>query len=94
VGRFFNQTFQVPMLAQEVLSISRWTSRHMSAEGLRAWGEPGRQRSLQVRQTKAADKAETIRAYKQEHQDMSNRALARELKVSHFTVNEALKNKN
>jgi hypothetical protein len=32
-----------------VRSISKWTARHMTADGLREWGEPGRQKSLQVR---------------------------------------------
>jgi hypothetical protein len=36
-----NNSFRVPMLGKEVLciarSISRWTARHLSAEGLREW---------------------------------------------------------
>jgi hypothetical protein len=56
-----NVSFRVPMPDKEVLciarSISEWTARHMNAEGLREWGDPGRQKSLQVRQAKAEGKA-------------------------------------
>jgi hypothetical protein len=94
-GMNINQTFRVPMLAQEVRSIarsiSRWTSRHMSAEGLRAWGEPGRQRSLQVRQTKAADKAEAIRVYKTANPDASVRQMAAIFECSVGSINKYLK---
>jgi hypothetical protein len=90
-----NLSFRIPILDKEVLciarSIGKWTARHMDVAGLREWGDPGRQKSIQVRQAKAADRAEDIKAYKQEHPNMSNRAIARDFKVSHFTVNEVLK---
>jgi hypothetical protein len=57
-----NAGFTVPMMDQEVKciarSVSRWTSRHMSAEGLREWGAGRRERSIEVRQTKSQAKAE------------------------------------
>jgi transposase len=72
-------------------SVTKWVIRRMSDEGFQSWGDRRRQRSADVRHAKAEERAEQIRTYKQEHPNMSNRAIAKELKVSHFTVNEALK---
>jgi hypothetical protein len=42
-----------------------------------------------VRYAKAKSRAGQIRDYKKEHPDMSNRAIAKALGISHFTVNQA-----
>jgi hypothetical protein len=45
-GMNVNNSFRIPMLDREVLciarSISRWTARHIDAQGLREWGDPRR----------------------------------------------------
>jgi hypothetical protein len=48
------------MLDKEVLCIAR----HMDAQGLKEWGEVGRQKSLAERQRRASERAEEIKAYK------------------------------
>jgi predicted HTH transcriptional regulator len=45
----------------------------------------------QARQTKAASRAAEIRAYKQEHPELSNRAIAKVLGCGRKTVDRALK---
>lgn len=80
-----NNSFTVPMQPAEVKgiarSIAKWTSRHMDAAGLKAWGQPGREKSIIVRKAKAAGRAEEIRAFKAEHPDMSNRMMAKVLDI-------------
>ncbi|GHU09370.1 hypothetical protein FACS1894151_06990 [Spirochaetia bacterium] len=44
-----------------------------------------------VRHAKAKSRAEQIRAYKREHPNMSNRAIAKALGISHFTVNKTVR---
>jgi hypothetical protein len=93
-----NNSFRIPMLDKEVLciarSISKWTVRHMDAQGLKEWGEVGRQKSLAERQRRAAGRAEEIRAYKAAHPDMSNRATAKTLGCALDTVNRACRKVN
>jgi hypothetical protein len=85
-----NVSFRIPMLDKEVLSISRsiskWTARHMTAEGLREWGEPRRQMSLEVRQAKAASRTRDIIIYYDSHPGISRRELAGIFEVSEKTI--------
>jgi hypothetical protein len=97
-GKYNESRFQYPLPVSEVKatarSITKWVMRRMDDEGFRAWGDRRRQRSADVRHIKAEERADQIGAYKADHLDMSNRAIAKELKVSHFTVNEALRNQD
>ena len=90
-----NNTFSIPMLEREVRcisrSISRWTSRYMTAQGLRAWGDLRRKRSIKVRHDKGQARVIEIRGFKAEHPAMSNRQVAKEIGVSEYTVRKALK---
>jgi hypothetical protein len=90
-----NNSFRIPMLDKEVLciarSISRWTARHMDAGGLREWGEPRRQKSLQVRRDKAATRAEEVRAYKVAHPKATVREMAMVFDCATGSVSKYLK---
>ena len=61
-----NGDFTVPMLGKEVQcivrSITKWTARHMTPEGMRAWGEPGRRKSIIVRHDKSMERAVETKA--------------------------------
>jgi hypothetical protein len=85
-----NLSFRIPMLDKEVLciarSISKWTARHMDSGGLREWGETRRQKSLQVRQGKAVNRAVEIRVYYDSHPDITRRELAARFDVSEKTI--------
>jgi predicted HTH transcriptional regulator len=78
------------MLAKEVQSIARsitkWTSRHMSADGLREWHQEQNKKSVKVRRVKARDKAEEIRAYYDSHPDVTREELSVIFDVSDFTL--------
>jgi hypothetical protein len=85
-----NNSFRIPMLDKEVLciarSISKWTARHMDSGGLRDWGEPRRQKSIQVRRDKAADRAVEIRVYYDSNPDITRKELAGMFNVSEKTI--------
>jgi hypothetical protein len=51
----------------------------MDATGLRAWGQPGREKSVQTRQAKTASWAEEIRAYKAKHPEATIREIVKVL---------------
>jgi hypothetical protein len=91
----YNAGFNTPMLPAEVKgiarSISKWTARHMDAEGLRQWGEAGRKKSLIVRRTKAQARADEIRVFKAGHPDMSNRLIAKVFNCDEKSVRNAIK---
>jgi DNA invertase Pin-like site-specific DNA recombinase len=83
------------MLDKEVLciarSISRWTARHIDAQGFREWQQGKNKLSVKARQAKAASRNEDIKAYAKDHPEMSNRKIAIMFGVHHQTVNNALK---
>jgi hypothetical protein len=85
-----NNSFSVPMTDREVRciarSISKWTSRHMTAQGMRDWGERNRKRSLDARQAKGRSRAEEIRAYYGSHPDITRKGLALMFDVSEKTI--------
>jgi hypothetical protein len=85
-----NAGFHTPMIDREVLcivrSITRWTSRHMTAEGMSAWGEAGRCKSIITRQAKAADKAAEIRTFYDSRPDVTRDELSLIFGVSDFTI--------
>lgn len=90
-----NTDFLVPMLEQEVKcivrSISKWTVRHMTAAGFSHIQKERNIRSQVVRQNKADERAEAIKAFKVEHPDMSNRMIAQVFEVSEYTIRQSLK---
>jgi hypothetical protein len=75
-----NLSFNTPMSDKEVRcitkSITKWTSRHISREGRNAWGERNRDRSLKIRQKKAAIRAGEVRAYKRDNPQSTVREMA------------------
>jgi DNA invertase Pin-like site-specific DNA recombinase len=83
------------MLAKEVQSIARsitkWTSRHMSADGLREWHQKQNKKSVKVRRAKANNKADEIKAFKTDHAELSNRKIAAALGIPESTVRRLLK---
>ncbi|MDR0638136.1 MAG: primase C-terminal domain-containing protein [Spirochaetaceae bacterium] len=62
-----NSGFHIPMLDKEVhciaKSITKWTSRHMMAEGLKGWRRKQNRKSVKVRRKKAAERTAEIKAY-------------------------------
>jgi hypothetical protein len=90
-----NRSFGVPMLDKEVLcisrSISKWTARHITAEGFSEWQRDKNRKSVKVRRAKADSRAEEIRAYKAMHSDLSNRAIAKALGYGRDMVDRALR---
>jgi hypothetical protein len=87
--------FPTPLPRTEVKStarsVARWTIDTMSKAGFKAWGDGRRKKSIYVRQSKAAERAAAIRAFKAEHPDMSNRMIAKVFDVSEYTIRCALK---
>jgi hypothetical protein len=85
-----NNSFSIPMMDREVhciaRSISRWTSRHMTAQGRWDWGERNRRRSLTVRQGKAARRSVEIKTYYDSHPGVSRKELALIFDVSEKTI--------
>jgi hypothetical protein len=85
-----NTSFNTPMMDREVhciaRSITRWTSRHMTAEGMSAWGVVGRRKSLITRQAAAGKKATEIRTFYDSHPDITREELARIFDVSQSTI--------
>ncbi|MDR2785120.1 MAG: replication initiation protein [Treponema sp.] len=85
-----NAAFHTPMIDREVhciaRSITRWTSRHMTAEGMSAWGESGRCKSITTRQAKAAGRAEEIRAFYDSRPDVTREQLALIFDMSPSTI--------
>jgi hypothetical protein len=71
-------------------SVARWTIDTMSKAGFQAWGDGRRTKSIYVRQSKAAERAAAIRAFKAEHPDMSNRMIAKVLDIPWSTVQRIL----
>jgi hypothetical protein len=90
-----NGAFPAPLPYSEVKtigrSVGRWTWHHMSPEGFSEWGDRRRKKSITVRQSKSQKRAEEIRAYKQAHPEMSNRGIAKVFRVTHYTVNQAIR---
>ena len=93
-----NEAFPVPLPYPEVKatgkSVGRWTWRNMSPEGFIEWcsrrGKAGNIKSVAVRQTKSAERADEIRAYKLVHPEMSNVKIALVFGVDEKTVRRAL----
>lgn len=87
--------FEYPLPGSEVRSIAKsvasWTWRRMSLQGFRAWADGRRQKSIEVRQGKAAETARMVREYKATHPEASNRAIARELALDEKTVRNAFR---
>jgi DNA-binding CsgD family transcriptional regulator len=87
-----NAGFHTPMIDREVLciarSITRWTSRHMTAEGMSAWGEAGRCKSIITRQAKAAGMAAEIRTFYDSRPDVTREELALIFDVSPSTIKD------
>jgi hypothetical protein len=85
-----NVDFIVPMLAKEVQcivrSIAKWTARHMTPEGMRAWGEPGRRKSLITRQKKAEKRDTEIKTYYDSHPDITREELAHTFDVGETSI--------
>jgi len=85
-----NLGFHTPMIDREVLciarSIAKWTARHMTAEGMSAWGEAGRAKSLRVRQAKAAGRAGEVRVFAESAPNMTRADLALFFGVSGSTI--------
>lgn len=89
------QNFPTPLPYAEVKatgkSIGRWTWENMDEAGFRAWGDNRRKASIRVRKAGAFEKAQSIKLYRETHPEASNRAIARVLGVSEFTVRQALR---
>jgi hypothetical protein len=89
-AKYNGERFPVPLPRAEVKalgkSVGKWTYRNMSAEGFKAWGDGRRMKSIITRKSKAADRAEAIRAFKAGHPDMSNRMIAQVLGIPETTV--------
>ncbi|MDR1031358.1 MAG: primase C-terminal domain-containing protein, partial [Treponema sp.] len=94
-GQYNEKRFEYPLPVSEVKatarSVTKWVIKRMDDEGFQAWGDRRRQRSADVRHAKAEERAEQIQAYKQGHPELSNRAIAREMGCSEFTVRKALR---
>jgi hypothetical protein len=90
-----NNSFSIPMLDNEVRciarSISKWTSRHMTAQGMREWHQAQNRKSVKVRGKKSRDRAGEIRAYLREHPEATRAAIGEYFEVSAKTVTRALK---
>jgi hypothetical protein len=90
-----NVQFQIPMIDKEVLciarSVSRWTARHMSAEGLREWHREQNRKSVKVRRDRADRKADVIRSFIADHIGMSSRKVAAALGIPESTVRRLVK---
>lgn len=91
-----NAEFPVPLPYTEVKatgkSVGKWTYRHMSPEGFKAWADNRRKKSIIVRKAKRMDRTEDIKKYKMEHPEASNRAIAKVFDVSEITIRRAIPN--
>jgi hypothetical protein len=98
-GKYNERRFEYPLPLSEVRatarSVTKWVIRRMNTEGFLDWchrrARFGNQRSQEVRTPKAEERAEQIRAFKAAHLELSNRAIARVLGCSEFTVRKALR---
>ncbi|MDR2784640.1 MAG: replication initiation protein [Treponema sp.] len=90
-----NLSFKIPMIDKEVLciarSISKWTARHMTAEGLREWHREQGRKSGKVRQIKADSKTKMIMDFIADHVGLSNRKVAAALGMPESTIRLHLK---
>jgi hypothetical protein len=99
-GQYNEKRFEYPLPLGEVKatarSVTKWVIKRMSDEGFLDWchrrARYGNKKSQEVRTPKAEERAEAIRAYQQEHPELSNRAIANELGYGRNMVDRALKN--
>jgi hypothetical protein len=97
-GHYNESRFHYPLPLSEVRatarSVTKWVIRRMDDEGFLDWchrrARYGNKKSQEVRTPKAEERAAAIRAYKQEHPEMSNRAIAKVLGCGRNTVDRAL----
>jgi hypothetical protein len=98
-GKYNESRFQYPLPVSEVKatarSVTKWVIRRMSDEGFLDWchrrARYGNKKSQEVRTAQAEERADQIRAYKQEHPELSNRAIAKELGYGRNMIDRALK---
>jgi hypothetical protein len=90
-----NTDFNVPMLPQEVKSITRsitkWTARHMDKAGDRAWHQMQNAKSVKVRRGRAEERAMAIKVFKEQHPEATVRDIASIFECSIGTVSNALR---
>jgi hypothetical protein len=89
-----NYGFNPPLGEREVRcitrSVSKWTVRHHTPEGMKRWGETGRKKSITVRHIRSQTRADEIIIFKDEHPNMSNRMLAKVFDCDEATIRRAL----
>jgi GNAT superfamily N-acetyltransferase len=85
-----NLSFHIPMIDKEVhciaRSITKWTSRHMTAEGLTEWHRKQNRKSVRARRAKAAERATDIKVFYEANPDATRREIAAVFGVSEKTV--------
>lgn len=83
-----HNTFSVPLPVRECetigKSVGKWVYEHMSPEGFREWGDKRRQKSIEVRSAKSADRA--VKAQELANKGYFRADIAKELGVSEKTI--------
>jgi hypothetical protein len=93
-GHYNESRFQNPLPLSEVRatarSVTKWVIRWMDDEGFVDWchrrARYGNKKSQEIRTAKAEERAAQIRAYQQEHPDVTREELSTIFDVSEFTL--------
>lgn len=90
INSIFETKLQDRELHHIAKSISRWTLRNITPAGFQNWGDNRRKKSLEVRQSKAEEKAQRVREYKAINPKSSIRGIAKKLGYGRDLVHRAL----